>query len=398
MIFNVSTAGKRKALCTFLGAVGEILTFKQDGLAVATVQEGTAIELKQGVYDVTGSKSGFTKRITVKNPGQYNVYPDGALYWYGREIVPFDFVSMNNNSAFGSLTKNTDSMTLAYTCGWTKTKAVAALTESKLDLSGYKTLRFRQYASTSGINGYAAVMNTRAITYDTAHAGGIFSVKERTNAASLTEYALDISTLDSGYVGAAIWEYNEKEVYLYISAIWLDDPKTYTETEGGTNTVALSDTLQYTTVSTSQGWAAPGAFGQSENYFGFKTGDCNTALIPIGSFAFSSHSTRLRLSFTGHRPSSDFNQFRWALCSSDANKALYQNVTTAVADSSQITSGTATLVNYPAGANSVFSFDFPTENIPADTDLYVYLWPYERSGVAHISSDISATIYYGVSN
>ena len=394
MIFNVSAAGKRKALCTFLGAPGETLTFAQGGVTVATATEGTAVELKQGVYDVTGSISGHTKQITVKNPGQYNAYPDGALYWYGREIVPIGFVAMNDNTAYGSLTKNANSMTLAYTCSWTKTEAVAALTESKLDLSGYKTLRFRQYASTSGINGYAAVMNTRAITYDTATAGGIFSVKERTNATGLTEYALDISTLDSGYVGAAIYEYNEQDVYLYISAIWLDDPKTYTETQGGTNTVALSDTLRYTTVSTSQGWAAPGAFGQSENYFGFKTGDCNTALIPIGSFAFSNHSTRLRLSFTGHRPSSDFNQFRWALCSSDANRALYQGVITAVADSSQIASGTATLVNYPAGANSVFSFDFPTENIPADTDLYVYLWPYERSGVAHISSAVTATLFY----
>ena len=66
MIFNIPVAGKLKVSCTFLGVPGETLTFEQNGVTMYTATENTAVVVKQGVYQVTGSVSGYTKTITVK--------------------------------------------------------------------------------------------------------------------------------------------------------------------------------------------------------------------------------------------------------------------------------------------------------------------------------------------
>lgn len=404
MIFNIPVGGKRKVVCTFLGAVGETLTFKQNGVTIATVTENTEVTIKQGVYDVTGSTSNYTKQITIKDAGEYKAYPDGALYWYGREIVPFAPGTCTDTTLV--VARNTNSINI-YSGPWTSTSAGIFCTVSAVDFSGYTKCKIvachgKYNDKTWGGSVYAGIAAAPSLAY--SNSGVPLSLKEDivSTVTTKTEYTLNVSQLDSGYPCVATHEYNANGRCIDLYAVYLDEPKDYVETEGGTNTVALSDTLRYTSYDADRGWAAPGDFGQGENFFGLKTGDngitsdCNTALIPVGSFNFSGKSTKLRIAFNGHRPSADFTTFRWAICTSSDNKALYQYTTNAVTDDTQIVSGTATLANYAAGANSDFAFDFVSDNIPAGTNLFVYLWPYARTGVAHISGNVTATIYYGV--
>ena len=129
-----------------------------------------------------------------------------------------------------------------------------------------------------------------------------------------------------------------------------------------------------------------------QNYFGYKTGSYNSMLIPVGSFPFSGTSTRLQLTTYVYRPTSDFTTFRWAICSSDSNKAMYQGVTDEISgDSTQLASGTASLT---VTGWSTCTFDFETTSLPANSALYVYFWPAGKTGVAHVKDTITASLYY----
>jgi hypothetical protein len=144
MIFNIPVAGKIKVMCKFLGAPGETLTFKQNGTIKYTVTENTEQEIKQGVYEVTGGVSGYTKTIEVKAAGTYNAYPDGALFWYGRELMPFRYhvdngrcSSYNTGSAIYCGSHVSKNNITAY-----MTDTTNAMTTGKVDTSQYSTIKF----------------------------------------------------------------------------------------------------------------------------------------------------------------------------------------------------------------------------------------------------------------
>lgn len=225
MIFNIPIAGKRNVSCVFLGAPGETLTIQQNGVTVATVAENTAIELKQGKYTVTGSISG-DKEITIKAAGAYAVYPDGAIYWYGREVVPMS-TTINAAYSTGNATERDNYIELY---GWTRANTVESsiahtVTETTVDTSGYSSIKFDvtpvYYSKTAGgvaqfncgyktSASYAEAFTGTTIaesgdrtTYTVAAPGSAVYIGARSN------------TSWGGYIG-------NKQMQAYVHAIWME--------------------------------------------------------------------------------------------------------------------------------------------------------------------------------
>ncbi len=89
MIYNTAGWGgsSSKVGVAVNGAVNEIISYS--GASAGSIQlnvngRGSINGLPAGVYTFTGSISGYSKTVTVdKNTSVINVYPDGALFWYG---------------------------------------------------------------------------------------------------------------------------------------------------------------------------------------------------------------------------------------------------------------------------------------------------------------------------
>lgn len=261
-----STNLAKTVVCTFLGAVGETLTFRQDGKTIATATENTAIELQQGVYAVTGSISGYTKQITVTDPGTYKAYPGGAVYWYGRELATLTQVGVNGEA---KLTRNTNHL-LITSVGWSTNNATFTSTEEAVDFTGYNTCKIvacpvQSSTETSPIvaNRYLGVNSTLTASY-TAD----LTLQQNFSSTEKTEYSFDIASLSSGYPGIRTNDYyggyqRERCVNLY--AIWLEgdnepeeipdaptpDEPSGVETLSGTNSIDVTTgTYRYTTENT----------------------------------------------------------------------------------------------------------------------------------------------------
>lgn len=72
---------------------------------------------------------------------------------------------------------------------------------------------------------------------------------------------------------------------------------------------------------------------------------------------------------------------RWALCTSDANKANYLNTKATVTDSYQIASGTAAF----SGMSSTVvtrTIKCPTTKIKGGNTYYLFLWAYNETGIS----------------
>ena len=397
MIFNIPAGGKRMVLCKFLGAVGETLTFTQNGVTVYDgIKEDTEVEIRQGTYTVTGSVSaGHAKKITIKKPGTYNVYPDGAVYWYGREIYPITVGKDGKNGTYSTTanaTKNAQSVHL-----YVKTRGDAGATmrasmytSSAVNTSGYSEIKIKAslgetaytWSRTLGYKGSAGVAD-----FGTSAASGVNTI-----ASPGTSVHLGATVKATTY--GSVYSISEMTVH----AIWLDggtgEDTDIEETTAGSNSINVdTETYRYTSQNTSNPWQTSNTYSDC-NYFGKKTGEDasnNTCLIPIGKFSFTGKSARLRLTAYVYKPSTDFPVFRWAVCTSSANKAMYQGATGVVADDTQIVSGTASLTSVGWHTQS---FDFVSTKLPANTDLYVYFWPSGSGGVAHIDGTITAELFY----
>ena len=151
-----------------------------------------------------------------------------------------------------------------------------------------------------------------------------------------------------------------------------------------------TQTYRYISENRSRPWGVSNSYSK-ENYFGDKRISYNVCLIPIGSFNFNGTSTKLELKAYVYKPSNEFPKFCWAICTSDKNKKMYENAHGEVKDDTQIVWGTAEL-NKLYYAWQIFEFE--SDAIPSNTQLYVYFWPYSTGGVAHIDGNITATLYY----
>ena len=142
-----------KLICTVNGACGEVVTIADyDGEVIETVQldsAGTRIVELRGVRNsaltFTGSISGYVKSVIIGKEEErvVNVFPDGALYWYGREFAEITggWSSRHNGSNSFSAVKQTNAirMTGSYSSGNDASHGGVGTT-SKVNVQNYKTL------------------------------------------------------------------------------------------------------------------------------------------------------------------------------------------------------------------------------------------------------------------
>lgn len=218
---RLGMGGKKNVLCTFLGAPGETFTIKQNGSVIREgVAEDEEVELKQGVYEVIGSISEHRQTVTVKKAGEYSAYPDGAIYWYGREIYPVT-ARLSEATTYAAATKNTNdiyiSATHANNAG--RTCVGQVITNETIDTSSYSTIKViasRTQASGANKFVYAGYTTSNVTTNQMTGAEVTATTKtEHSTASPGTAVYLGVSyyantggstdrTTTSGYV-YAIW-------------------------------------------------------------------------------------------------------------------------------------------------------------------------------------------------
>lgn len=395
MIFNQFCGGKRKVLCTFLGAVGEELTFSSKGKTFGPYPENTEIELSQGDYYVTGSESGYTKRITVKAPGTYTAYPDGAIYWYGRELFPITAVGVNGSAV---LERKTNCL-YVYTSGQKTESATFTSTAEPVDFTGYATCKIvtcpvqtTTESSLTVANRYAGVNSSLVASYDK-----VLTLQKNFSSTEKAEYSFDILSMESGYPGIRTNDYQGgytrvRAFNLY--AIYLDG-----KVEGNLRTfertTTINNTYRYCNQLYTSDFVRVGSLGsdmQGISYVGTGEEDYNAMMVPVSGFSYPGDVAQLEMQLYLWMSPGDSHRYRWAVTTSRANEALYKSVG-AVTDANQIGAGIFT--PEPISGYTEQTFMLPCENIPQDTDLYLYLW---RDSTAysniHVMRDVTVILTY----
>lgn len=179
--------------------------------------------------------------------------------------------------------------------------------------------------------------------------------------------------------------------------------RSFSETTETRSFDVATQTYRYTNASPSNAWATAGTIDTTspvENYVGHKTGDSgvetSTILINLGSYAYDGDSIKLLAKFYAYAPSINFQTkgFRWALCSSQANRDLYKGQTAVTSDPYQIVSGTSTFT-YDNGGYEYNTLTIDSDAIPSDTDLFLFLWPNGTyTDVAHIRDNVDIEFHY----
>lgn len=133
------------------GGHGETITAYVDGREIDSV---TLDATGEGTLDLSGvggktvkfvgSMSGYEKPVNVGDEKEMsvNVYPDGALYWYGRQVVAITTSSSvvgTSGWTYVSPTFNSDHILLKTTNS--EKYQCPIITEAPIDISGYSTLK-----------------------------------------------------------------------------------------------------------------------------------------------------------------------------------------------------------------------------------------------------------------
>ena len=398
-------AGGGKATVGVYGAPNETVTISnaKNTYTVTTGSTGAgtaSLEIKHGTYTVTGSVSNAAlpsgRTVTIdKNTTLVNVWPGDMVYWFGLFAGGVSYTAKNLVSGSPTLENRRIKVDPAqgYNGCISFTPTIKRGSRTKLNAN----------VTWNPQNNSWWGCNIGLSTTDAADSSGIGATSYAVQVggeSGVSNYSCDISSVDadtSYYI--KIRQYGNE---FYVNAVWLEDGSS-SETEGGgsgteqlagTNSVdVLSETYRYG--SDAGDWATAETYS-TDNYFGQKTGSLNSALIPVGSFTFSGTSTRLEISLYGYCPSTDFaaNGFRWAICSSNANKDLYKVTTAVTGDSSQLASG-VNFISYNSGNYTTYTLSLDATNLPANTPLYIYFWANGTGkGVAHFRGTLTAKLYY----
>lgn len=399
--------GVRTVPVQVYGAANETITIT-DGKNTYTVTtdasgKGTTMpEIKYGTYTVTGTiswnalPSGHTVTVD-KNTTQITAWTGEMVYWFGVFADGVSYTSFNNASGYPVNQTNRIYVDPAqgYVGGLAFSPNMARGSATKLNSCITWNPQNSNYATCGiGLSTSAAVDTSGVASSYVAYVQG---------ASKVTLYSCDISSLD-----AAAKYYIKMRQFgneFYVHAVWFGDSQNESEGGGGgadsgvetlagTNSVdVLDETYRY--LSSNGAWSTAGSIS-TDNYVGANSSEVNSALIPVGSFSFDGNSTKLRLSFYGYCPSVNFytKGFRWAICTSNANKALYQTTDDVTTDGTQVAKGTATFA-YNNGTYKTYEIDLSSASIPSGTQLYVYLWPNgSATDIAHFRGTITASLYY----
>lgn len=153
---------KNKVPVTINGAPEETITFSSgDKVVLDANGTKTGYEIEPTATAATGSISGYTKGISVEEieSGTINVWKGKALYWYGRECIPWipdNPITVSGAITYGTitLTKNSNDLTLnkpQTTYSW----GGQFVTKDKIDMTNYKLLcahavKVQKYGGTNG--------------------------------------------------------------------------------------------------------------------------------------------------------------------------------------------------------------------------------------------------------
>lgn len=135
-----------------------------------------------------------------------------------------------------------------------------------------------------------------------------------------------------------------------------------------------------------------------DNVVGRSEGDRNSALLLLNPFSFSGRSNKIDLEFQALylRPDSQVTTFRWSLCRSRINEALYKNAG-AQADPYLVATGTFTVAS-TGGSYAAQTITLPTTAVPSDTPLYLYLSrESDTLGNFHFRGNVNVTLTTGAS-
>lgn len=142
---------------TVHGAAIETVTLS-DGQQVITDGNGVAtarVTIGES-YTLTGSVSGYTSKIQTVDENTTDLYamPDGALFWYGVDLVPFTYkvydTSYNSYGGTQMYAKSTHSYDFVQP---SKTPAyIDLVTENSIDVSTYSVFKVK-YSMTSALAG-----------------------------------------------------------------------------------------------------------------------------------------------------------------------------------------------------------------------------------------------------
>ena len=166
----------------------------------------------------------------------------------------------------------------------------------------------------------------------------------------------------------------------------------------------VTETHRYTNISLVGTWDIAERYDMEapyENYVGHKYSteygllETNSLYIPISGFNFDGDSIKLTITVNMFCTSATFQEkgFNWAICTSIANKKLYEGQTPVTNDPYQLASGWNTMTY--TGGYRVATLEFPITNLPSDTPVYLFWWPNGTyTGVSHIQGYLDVALYY----
>lgn len=207
---------------TINGAPGETISYTGEASGSVTLDaSGTSssLTLDSGDYTFVGSISGYSKNVTLSDDGPVNVYPEGAIYWYGREIYPITVVkggAVGSYSTSSDATKNTNSIHLSVSTRGDagNTYYATAVTSDAIDTSGYSSIKV---STTAGSTAYTY---SRTVGYKSGSGYGRFSTSTSGGTTTVTSPGTSTNlgaTADATTVGPT---YSISE--LTVHAIWME--------------------------------------------------------------------------------------------------------------------------------------------------------------------------------
>jgi hypothetical protein len=195
---------------TVNGGHGETIRVYKDGVSAGTVAlnaEGTGSIHLTGCSGKTirfvGATSGYERSISAGSENQIsvNVFPDGAIYWYGREFVDKTggWVAKPNASYTATLTKQQNYMVMKSTNSGSSGLVGIGIANA-MNLSKYKTMKIKvgnNPASTSTQNKFGITSK-----YDASNWPNLWVASKTFGAAG--EHSLSFSS-STGFPLFQIW-------------------------------------------------------------------------------------------------------------------------------------------------------------------------------------------------
>ena len=222
------------------GAPGETVSYAGEASgSVVLDSHGTyaGLVLDSGGYTFTGSVSGYSKAVTLSDDGTVNVYPDGAIFWYGNGDASGDSLyskcggwhfakgaypngygagDAGTNQGAGLNGAQTGWSTYANHDGSTSLVGVSSETGASVSFSGYTNLKVicDSYEQNSGESGIWMC----ASNFSTAGAKTALAYLSLGNATKATK-TLTLSG-DAGYFCASAT--NARKYKEYGSEVWTE--------------------------------------------------------------------------------------------------------------------------------------------------------------------------------